>query len=57
MADQERAGRGLRLGERQEVGRVLEPGRNGPGVMVIGPKPEKRELERLFAPLAGFLHL
>ena len=32
MADQERAGRGLRLGERQEVGGVLERGRNSPSV-------------------------
>ena len=32
MADQERAGRGLRLGEGQEVGGVFERGRNIPSV-------------------------
>jgi len=47
MADQERAGRGLRLGERQEVGGVLERGCNSPSVVVIGPKSEKhREMGR-----------
>ena len=30
MADQERAGRGLRLGDRQEVDGMLERGRNSP---------------------------
>ena len=32
MADQERAGRGLRLGEGQEIGGVLEGGRNSSSV-------------------------
>ena len=41
MADQVRAGRGLRLGDRQEVGGVLERGRNRPSVVVRDPKPEK----------------
>jgi hypothetical protein len=32
MADEERAGRGLRLGDGQEVGGVLERGRNSTAV-------------------------
>jgi len=47
MADQERAGRWLRLGDRQEVGGVLERGRNSPSSVVRDPKPvEHREMER-----------
>ena len=47
MADQERAGRGLRFGDRKEVGGVLERRRNSPNIVVIGPKPEKHgEMER-----------
>ena len=41
MGHQERAGGGLRLGGRQEVGGVLEPGRNSPADEVRGPKPVK----------------
>ena len=39
MADQERAGRGLRLGEGQEVGGVLEPGGNAPRFEVETQSP------------------
>jgi len=47
MADQERAGRVLRLGNRQEIGGVLERGRNRLSVVVRGPKPvEHGEMER-----------
>jgi hypothetical protein len=47
MADQERAGRGLRLGWRQEVGGVLERGRHRPSGEVRHPKPPKHgEMER-----------
>ena len=47
MPDQERAGRGLLLGERQEVGGVLDPGRNNPAAEVRDPKPEQHgEMER-----------
>ena len=47
MADQERAGRGLRLGDRQEVRGVLERGRNSPSGMVRDPKSvEHGEMER-----------
>ena len=47
MADQERTGRGLRLGEGQEVGGVLECGCNSPAVQGRDPKPvEHEEMER-----------
>jgi hypothetical protein len=47
MAHQERAGGGLRLGERQEVGGVLERGGNRPSGKVRDPKAvEHREMER-----------
>ena len=47
MADQERAGRGLRLGDRQEVGGMLERGRNSSAAEVRDPKPvEHGEMER-----------
>ena len=43
MADQERAGRGLRLGDRQEVGGVLERGRNSPAVELETQSPYSTE--------------
>jgi len=46
MADQARAGRGLRLGDGQEAGGVLERGRNCPADVVREPKPPKnREMD------------
>ena len=41
MADQERTGGGLRLGQRPVVGGVLERGRDIPSVVVKDPKPLK----------------
>ena len=41
MADQERAGRWLRLGDRQEVGGALKRGCNSPAVQSRDPKPVK----------------
>src|SRR5215831_9863499 len=47
MANQERAGRGLRLGDGQEVRGVLERGCNSPAVQGRGPKPEEHgEMDR-----------
>jgi hypothetical protein len=47
MADQERAGRGLRVGDGQEVGGVLERGSNIPASIGRDPKPvEHEEMER-----------
>ena len=47
MGNQERAGGGLRLDERQEVGGVLERNRNSPADVVRGPKQVKHgEMER-----------
>jgi len=47
MGNQERAGRGLRLGDRQEVGGVLERGRNRPSGVVRDPKAvEHEEMDR-----------
>ena len=47
MADQERAGGRLRLGDRQEVGGVLERGRNTPAGEGRDPKPPKNgEMDR-----------
>ena len=47
MADQERAGGGLRLGDRQEIRGLLERGRNSPAVQGRDPKPVKhKEMER-----------
>jgi len=41
MADQERAGGGLQLGQRPEVGGAFERGRDIPSVVVRDPKPLK----------------
>ena len=47
MADQERAGGGLRLSDRQKVGGTLERGRNSPTGKVRDPKPvEHEEMDR-----------
>ena len=47
MADQERAGRGLRLDDGEEAGGLLERGRNSPSVDGRDPKPEEHgEMER-----------
>ena len=43
IANQERAGRGLRLGDRQEIGGMIETGRHSASGVVRDPKPEKHE--------------
>ena len=56
MADQERAGGGLRLSDGQEVGGALKRGCNSPAVQSRDPKPVKHgEMER-GPDYAGFGH-